>query len=153
PVAVAALAALVVGIGAVMLAGRRTLARPVLALLRRVPERGRWRAGVAEGIVVALAGASLAAAAGGRTSPLALLAPALLAVVAGIVAGRVLQLWANARLRGNPLRRRRVAVLLANAQIARRPLAQRVIVVVTVAVALLSFAATAWDVAAQARAE
>jgi hypothetical protein len=43
--------------------------------------------------------------------------------------------------------------LLASAQIARRPLAQRVMVVVTIAIALLSFAATAWDVAAQAREE
>ena len=58
------------------LTGRRTLARPVLALLRRVPERVGWRAGVAEGAVVALAGASLFAASSDRGSPLALLAPA-----------------------------------------------------------------------------
>jgi hypothetical protein len=153
PVFAAAAGALAAGLAAALLAGRRVLARPVLALLRRVPERGQWRAGLAEGAVVALAGASLAAAASDRSSPLALLAPAMLAVVAGIVAGRLLRLWAAGRLRVGGWKSGRLAGLLASAQIARRPLAQRVMVVVTIAIALLSFAATAWDVAAQARAE
>jgi putative ABC transport system permease protein len=48
-------------------------------------------------------------------------------------------------------RRGRLVALLSAAQLARRPGGQRLVVVVTVAVALLSFAATAWDVAAQAR--
>lgn len=150
PVLIAALLALVVALLAIRLAGRRTLARPVLDLLRRVPERARWRAGVAEGIVVALAGASLFAAANDQTAPLALLAPALLALVAGVLAGRLLGLWSRVRVR-RYARRGRVSALLAHAQLSRRPLAQRVIVVVTVAIGLLSFAATAWDVAAQAR--
>jgi hypothetical protein len=153
PVLLAAAGALVAGLAAALLAGRRVLARPVLALLRRVPERGRWQAGLAEGAVVALAGASLAAAAGDRSSPLALLAPAMLAVVAGIVAGRLLRLWAAGRMRVGAWKAGRLPGLLASAQIARRPLAQRVMVVVTIAIALLSFAATAWDVAAQARSE
>ncbi len=135
---------------AAMLAGRGTVRRPVLALLRRVPERTRWRAGAAEGVVVALAAASLVAAVGDRSAPLALLAPPLLAVVAGIATARLLGIWARLRLRG-ARRRGRLVTLLSSAQLARRPGGQRLVVVVTVAVALLSFAATAWDVAAQAR--
>jgi len=50
-------------------------------------------------------------------------------------------------------RRGRVPALLSAAQLSRRPATQRLVVVVTVAVALLAFAATAWDVAAQARGE
>jgi hypothetical protein len=137
---------------AALLAGRRTLRRPVLALLRRVPERGRWQAGLAEGLVVALAGASLFAAISDRSAPLALLAPALIAVVAGIVAARLLGIWARLRL-AVARRRGRVPALLSAAQLARRPASHRLVVVVTVAVALLSFAATAWDIAARARSD
>jgi hypothetical protein len=99
---------------------------------------------------VALAAASLVAALGDRTAPLALLAPALLAVVAGVATARLVRLWSALRLRW-ARRRGRIPALLSAAQLSRRPAGRRVIVVVTVAVALLSFAATAWDVAAQAR--
>ena len=150
PVLAAALLALLAAFVAIRLAGARTLARPVLALLRRVPERGRRRAGLVEGAIVALAAASLVAAVSDQTAPLALLAPALLAVVAGVIAARLLGLWSRMRVR-SLARHGRVPALLAHAQLSRRPLGQRLIVVVTVAVALLSFAATAWDVAAQAR--
>ncbi|HET8662551.1 MAG TPA: hypothetical protein VFM55_26715 [Micromonosporaceae bacterium] len=152
PVLAAAAGALAAAGGAALLAGRATLRQPVLQLLRRVPARSDWRAGVAEGAVVALAGASLFAAAADRAAPLALLAPALLAVLAGVVAARLLGLWSRLRL-ALARRRGRVPALLSAAQLARRPAVQRVVVVVTVAVALLSFAATAWDVAATARRE
>jgi len=150
PVLAAATVAVVAAFAGVRLASSRTLARPVLALLRRVPERARRRAGVAEAAVVALAAASLVAAVSDQTAPLALLAPALLAVVAGIVTARLLGLWSRLRVRRHA-RRGRVTGLLAHAQLSRRALGQRIMLVVTVAVALLSFAATAWDVAAQAR--
>jgi len=152
PVLGAAAGALAAAGGAALLAGRATLRQPVLQLLRRVPARSNWRAGVAEGAVVALAGASLFAAAADRAAPLALLAPALLAVLAGVVAARLLGLWSRLRL-AIARRRGQVPALLSAAQLARRPAAQRVVVVVTVALALLSFAATAWDVAATARRE
>lgn len=150
PVFAAAAGALGAVALAAVLAGRATLRRPVLALLRRVPARGGWRAGVTEGVVVALAGASLYAALSDRAAPLALLAPALLAVLAGIVAARVVGAWSTVRLR-LARRRGRLPALLSAAQLSRRPGGRRIVVVVTVAVALLSFAATAWDVAAQAR--
>ncbi|HET8684151.1 MAG TPA: FtsX-like permease family protein, partial [Micromonosporaceae bacterium] len=152
PVLAAAAGALAAAGGAALLAGRGTLRQPVLQLLRRVPARADWRAGVAEGAVVALAGASLFAALADQSAPLALLAPALLALLAGVVAARLLGLWSRLRL-AIARRRGRVPALLSAAQLARRPAAQRVVVVVTVAIALLSFAATAWDVAATARRE
>lgn len=151
PVIAAAALSVLVSFLAVRLASSRALARPVLALLRRVPERARWRAGVADGAVVALAGASLVAAVSDQTAPLALLAPALLALVAGILTARALGIWSRVRVR-RYARKGRVTGLLAHAQLSRRTLGQRVILVVTVSVALLSFAATAWDVASQARA-
>jgi putative ABC transport system permease protein len=150
PVLAAAGVSILAAFFAVRLASSRILARPVLNLLRRVPERGRWRAGVIDGAVVALAGASLAAAVSDQTAPLALLAPALLALVAGILTARMLGLWSRMRVR-RYARKGRVSGLLAHAQLARRAVGARVMLVVTVAVALLSFAATAWDVAAQAR--
>jgi putative ABC transport system permease protein len=150
PVFVAAAVALGAVVLAALLAGRATLRQPVLALLRRVPERRGWRAGAVEGVVVALAGASLFAAVSDRTSPLALLAPALLAVVAGVATARLVGLWSALRLR---LARRRGTIpgLLSAAQLSRRPGGRRIVVVVTVAVALVSFGAVAWDLAAQAR--
>lgn len=152
PVLAAAGVAAVAAIVAVRVATGRALGKPVLALLRRVPERGRRRAGIVEGAVVALAGASLAAAVRDQTEPLALLAPALLAVVAGIVTARLVGLWSRVRVRRHT-RKGRITGLLAHAQISRRGIGHRLILVVTVAVALLSFSATAWDVAAQARAQ
>jgi putative ABC transport system permease protein len=150
PVAVAAGVALAASYLAVRLGSAKTLARPVLSLLRRVPERTTWRAGAAEAGIVALAAASLVVAISDQGSPLALLAPALLAVVAGVVTARMLSLWSRVRVRRSA-RRGRVTGLLAHAQLSRRPLGHRVILVVTIAVAVLSFAATAWDVAAAAR--
>jgi putative ABC transport system permease protein len=150
PVAIAAGVAVAAGLLAVRLGSGRILGQPVLALLRRVPERSRWRAGLAEAGVLALAAASLVAALSDQTAPLAMLAPALLAVVAGILTARLLGLWSRLRVRRHA-RRGKVPALLAHAQLSRRPLGQRIMLVVTVAVAMLSFAATAWDVAAQAR--
>src|SRR5205814_776093 len=129
PLFAAAGVALLGAVAAAVLAGRRTVGREVLGLLRRVPERRRWQAGVAEGVVVALAAASLVAAAGDRTAPLALLAPPLLAVVAGIATARLLGLWARFRLR-TARRGGRLAPMLAAAQLSRRPSGQRVVVVV-----------------------
>jgi putative ABC transport system permease protein len=150
PIWVAAGVALLASLLASRFAGRRTLAKGVLDLLRRTPERARWTTGALEAGAIALAGASLFAALSDQTAPLALLAAPLVAVVAGIVAGRLLGLWSRIRVH-RYARRGRVPALLAHAQLSRRPLARRMVVVVTVAVALLSFATMAWDVAAQAR--
>lgn len=149
-VAYVALVALAGAALAAALAARRTMALPVMALLRRVPARGRWRATVVEGGVVALAAAALYQALSDPTSRLGLVAPPLLALVAGLVAARLLGLTAGRRLRWSRGRLRPPA-LLAAARLARRPLTQRIVVAVTVAVSLLSFAAAAWDVAGHNR--
>jgi hypothetical protein len=152
PVLAGAAAALAAAVLAAVLAARGTLRRGPLELLRRVPQRVRWRAGAVEAAVVALAAASLVVALGDPAAPLALLAPGLVAVVAGIAAARLATLLAGLRLRrARGGSRARLPGQLAAAQLARRPPGRRVIAVATVAVALLSFAAIAWDVAAQAR--
>jgi hypothetical protein len=146
----AAAAALVVAFAAAWVASRRTVRSGVLSLLRRVPHRTGWRAGMGEGVAAALAVAALVAAWNDRRSPLALLAPPLLAILAGIIVGRLLSATSSVRMslarnRGN------VATMLASAQLARRPGRHRVVTVITVALALLAFSAAAWDVAATAR--
>ncbi|HEY3504651.1 MAG TPA: FtsX-like permease family protein [Actinocatenispora sp.] len=150
PVAYVTLVALAGAALAAVLAARRTMASPVMALLRRIPARGRWRATVVEGAVVALAAAALYQVLSDPTSRLGLIAPPLLALVAGLVAARLLGFVAGRRLRWSR-GRLRPAALLGAAQLARRPLAQRIVVTVTVAVSLLSFAAAAWDVAGHNR--
>jgi len=150
PVFAAAFAGLLVATGAAWLATRRTFGSGVLALLRHVPQRAGRRAGVIEAVVVTLAVAGGVVALRDRQSPLALLAPAAIAVVAGIVAGRVLVIWSRMRL---AIARRSGSIpgILAAAQLARRPGAARLVVVLTAAVALVSFAAASWDVASKAR--
>jgi hypothetical protein len=150
PVFAAAGVGLIAAFAAAWLATRRTFAHGVLTLLRQVPQRARKRAGVIEAIAVTLALAALVALLQDRTSSLALLAPAALALVAGIVAGRMLTAWARVRL---AVARRAGSVpgILAAAQLARRPGTTRTVVVLTTAVALLSFAAASWDVALQER--
>lgn len=137
---------------AALLAARRTLTAPVMALIRRVPERSRWRATAVEGGAAALAAAALYQVSTDKSGTLALLAPPLLAFVLGLVAARLVGWWAAARLRVGhgalPL-----PVLLSLAQLARRPLAQRVVLAVTVAVSLLTFATVAWDAASHQRNE
>jgi hypothetical protein len=97
-VLVAAIAGLVLAVLTVRLASGAPARRPTLTLLRRVPARALRSAGLAEGIAVAGAAASLVAAAADPAGPLALLAPALLALVAGIVTARLLQLWSRIRV-------------------------------------------------------
>jgi putative ABC transport system permease protein len=152
PILIAALIAAVLAYLTVRMASARPLARPVLSLLRRVPERTRWKAGAADGAVIALAAASFAVAVNDPTAPVALLAPALIALVAGVLTARALGLWSRIRVRRHA-RKGRVTGVLAHAQLSRRTLGQRVMLIVTVSVALLGFAATAWDVAAKARAD
>ncbi len=146
-VAVLALAGAAVAAG---LAARRTLALPVLALLRRVPERGRWRATVVEGGVIALAAAALYEVFTNRTGTLSLLAAPLLALVGGLLAARLLSWWTAGRVEAAAARGQ-LARMLSAAQLARRPVVARIVLVLTVAVAVLTFGATGWDVAAYNR--
>lgn len=150
PVLAVTALALAGAVVAAVLAARRTVRAPAMSLLRRVPERGRWRATMVEGAVVALAAAALYQVLSDPGSWLGLLAPPLLALVLGLVAAWLLTLAVRRRLRA-ARGRLRPARLLGYAQLARRPIARRVVLAVTVAVSLLGFAATAWDVAGHNR--
>ncbi|GAA3511166.1 hypothetical protein [Actinocatenispora rupis] len=153
PVLVAAVAAFAGALVAAALAVRRTVTGPVIDLLRRVPVRAhRLRAGVTEGVLVAAALAAcyeLLTGAGGR---LGLLAGGLVAVVAGVVAGRLLPLALRRAVR-TAGRRGRVPALLAAARLSRRGQVPRTVALVTVAVALLCYGVVTWDVAGRNEAQ
>ncbi|HEY3504650.1 MAG TPA: hypothetical protein VGN37_17945 [Actinocatenispora sp.] len=147
PVLAAAVAAFAGALVAAALAVRRSVASPVVELLRRVPARAhRLRAGIAEGVLAAVALAAcyeLLTGAGGR---LGLLAGGLVAVVAGLTAGRLLPLALRRGVR-TAGRRGRVPALLAAARLSRRGQVPRTVALVTVAVALLCYGVVTWDVA------
>ncbi len=132
-------------------ASRRIFSTRIIQLLRKVPQRTTWKAGALEGAIVALTLAALAAAVQDRSSGLGLVVAPLVAVVGGLIGGRILSFLSKSRL---PRARRAADVsgLLASAQLSRRPGRQRIIVVIAIATSLMGFAATAWDVASQARA-
>ncbi len=150
PIVLAALAAMAAGVIAAWLATRATLRRGVLALMRRVPPRTGWRAGVGLGVAIAFVGASLVAAFLNRSSPIAWLAAPSIALIAGLIAARFLAFVSARRLRFS-LRRGNVVGLLSGAWLARQAGRNRVVAVLTVAVALLVFGAVGWDVGARAR--
>ena len=81
------LAAAVVLATLTLLAVRRVTREPVETLLRRVPSRrAGWGLGVTETLVLAAAGTAVVAfVTGGLTGPIALAAPALLALVVGML--------------------------------------------------------------------
>jgi putative ABC transport system permease protein len=158
PPVLAAAAACGGALVASVLAVRRTVVTPINDLLRRVPVRlGRWRAGMADGMLVIAAAAAGYQLLTGGAGPLGLLAGGLVALVAGVLAGRLVPLVLRLRLR-NWLRRqrggssgRRVVRLLAAARLARGSAVARTVALVTVAVALLVYGAVAWNVAARNR--
>ena len=151
-------AALVAVAGAVfagLLAQRREVASPVVDLLRRVPARSvSWRSVAVEATVVVLAVVAAFQLRGfdDELVGLSLLVPGLVALAVALVAARLLMPLAG-RLGARALRRGRIGPALGILQLARRPGSQRLFVLVTVAVALLCFAAAAVDVAGRARAE
>ncbi len=149
--------AVAAGLGALLcalLAQRRGLATPVSSLLRRVVRPApAWQALAVEVTVIILAvvAAVQLRTSGGALTGVALLVPGLVILAIALVAGRAVVPLA-ARYGRGALLRGRTGTGLAALQLARRPGAQRLLVLLTVAVALLTFAATATDVAAHARA-
>lgn len=124
----------------------------IAALLRSVPSRAPgWRLGAADAVVIAGAGtATLLFVTGDLTGPLALAAPALLALVAGLVLSHLIVPVATRA--GRCLTARgRYAAALAMLAVARRPATRRVVTVVTVASALLVFSSYAVSVGARNR--
>ncbi len=155
PVALTVLVAVAGGLVTAALSSRQVLRRPVTELLRRVPPRRRRRAGLAEVVVGVLAVAGviqLAGDRGGPPSPLALLAPGLVAIAGGLLAGRLLVAIARRRSTA-ALRRGRAGAAAGWAGIARRPGSARIASVLAVATCLLLVGVQAWAVAQRNRFE
>jgi hypothetical protein len=156
PVLAAAIGVCLVELGLAVLLARRAAARPIGELLRSVPPRtGRPIAAAEAGLAVAALAGVLVALTGGKRSAVALLAPSLLAILAGLLLSRLLVAVAR-RTGQRALWRGRLALAMSALQAARRPGFRRVVTLVCVAVALLVSSVDQWRVAAinrQARAE
>lgn len=147
-------AALLAGLGAVLggviaagLAGRRALTRSVVEQLRRAPgdRAGGGRAVAVDTVVIVLAIAGLlelrlsGGVSNGKVDNLALLAPGLLALAAALLGVRLLPLvgrLAVSRTRSG----RDVGTFLALRQVIRRPSGLRVVVLLGTALGLATFA-------------
>ena len=124
----------------------------ISSLLRSVPTRvPGWAPRVADTVVVAgSATAVLAFVTGGLRGPLALAAPALMALLVGLVLAHLLvptATWLGRQL----MLRGSYAAALAMLAMARRPATRRVVTVVTVASALLVFSSYAVSVGSRNR--
>lgn len=147
PMWAALAASLLAGLLAIIVAGVPTLRQPLSSLLRRVPPRASaLQVGLAEGVVVAGAGAGLVTSVSNGAGPLALLAPGLLAVAGGLLLSQAM-IPAGGSAGRAALRAGRLPWALAGLQIGRRPALRRLIAIITVACALLVFAVDAWAVA------
>ncbi|WP_433616322.1 hypothetical protein ACQP2P_14335 [Dactylosporangium sp. CA-139114] len=138
-------------IAVAVVAQRRHLAGPVADLLRRVRVRTSlgWRSAV---VVAVLAAAALVQlfTTEGRLDGVGLLAPALCIAALAVACARLLAPAARA-LGRSALRRGRLGLALAALQAGRRPAAQRMLLLLITAVAVLGYAVSATDVAAQDR--
>ena len=154
----AALAALIGAILAAVAADAGGMRATVTDLLRHVPSRRRgWRAEVVDLLIVLVAAAGLyqsyaTAREPDTTDGLALLAPALVAVLVALVAARALTPLAG-RVARRSLRAGRVPIVLGATQLARRPGTHRVFALLVVAVALLATAVGGWAASSDGRAE
>ncbi|HEU4676218.1 MAG TPA: FtsX-like permease family protein [Motilibacteraceae bacterium] len=163
PVLAALVVALLGGLVASALAARRILSAPVLEQLRRTGGRrgGVVRSAAVDAVAVALAAAALwnlrrgdpataDGSSGTGSDALALLAPGLVALACGLLAVRLLPLVLRAQV-GRTRATSRVAAFLAARNAVRRPGGLRLVVLLTVAVALVVFAVDGWTVAGHNR--
>lgn len=144
------------GVVTAALSSRQVFRRPVAELLRRVPpRRGGRKAGLVEGVVLVLAVAGvvqLVSDRGSRPSPVALLAPGMVAVTGGLIAARLLVRVARRRTTRS-LDRGRASGAVGWAGVARRPGTARIASVLAVATCLLLVGVQAWTVAERNRYE
>jgi hypothetical protein len=150
-VAAAGLAALA-GLAAATVVAVPTVREPLVSLLRSVPPRSSaLRAGVGDGLVIALCAAGLVTLLSGDPGdPSALVAPGLLALAGGLLLSQMVVPVAGS-LGRRQLRRGRLRSGLASVAVSRRPALRRLVAIVAVAVALLVFAAAADAVARDQR--
>ena len=150
---VVAVVAVVIVLALVTVASVQQMARePLSALLRRVPaRRTTWAVGALDAMLVAgCATAVVAFATGGLRGPLALAAPALLALLVGLLLAHLLVPVTTAAGR-RLLTRGRVTAGVSALHLARRPATRRVVTIVTVATGLLVFSADALAVGSRNR--
>lgn len=140
-------AAIIGGLATGLLACRPVLARPVVALLRRIPARARGRAGLVEGALVMLAAVSVwQSLVNSEAGVIGLIAMTAVAVVAGVGLSRLLSWWAARRLPAMA-RNGNVAGMLALAQVSRRGQTRLTVILVTVAATVVTFGVCAWGIA------
>ncbi|HOB79432.1 MAG TPA: hypothetical protein PKK62_04595 [Ornithinibacter sp.] len=152
PVAVAAVVAVLGSLLAVYVVSRPVLREPIGALLRRVPPQASRGLGMLDVVVIVVAALGVAAVLTGDVDgPTALLVPMLLALAVGLLGAAALRRLAS-RVAERALARGRLSAGLAALSLARRPALRNVLVVVTAAVALATFAANAVVVGAHNRA-
>lgn len=149
----AGLAAFGSGLVAVGAGSRKLLTRRLVDEIRATEDpasplaRAAW-----EGAAIALAGAGLLELAtagvlnGSRPNPIALLAPGLIAVGVAVPGIRLLPLAGSFLVRRTRYSKR-VGTGMAVRQVIRRPAVLRQVLILTVAVALASFAVIGWSVA------
>ena len=145
----AAAAATLGGLAAVLLAGRSTLRRPVVAQWEHASRDAGSRNWLADAVLVtaATAGVVELVVSGQVTSvhsgPLGLLVPGLVGLAVAVVASRVLPIAARALFR---LTRRRggLGAFLAVRQVARRRTGARTTIILGTAFALATFALGSW---------
>jgi hypothetical protein len=149
----ATIAAMIV---AVLSAHVRPLAAPVADLLRRVPARVRgWRAATAQAVVASLAAVSVAQLhlQPGPLTGIMLIAPALIVVALGLLAGSAVLPPAGALGRRAVASPRRLGSGLGAISLARRPGTHLLLAVQVIALGLAGFAAADATAAAHARAD
>lgn len=138
---------------AALIALRRELSAPIVQLLREVPPRRRRVAVAAvEVLAVALAVAVLADlwAFGGELVGVMVAAPVIVMIAVAVVAARAARPMISLTGRWC-LRRGRLGPAMAGLYLARRPGVVHLMVVLTLVLGTLGFAATSTDVAAQGR--
>jgi putative ABC transport system permease protein len=146
-----AAAAAVGGLCAAVLAGRRTLRRPVLEEWRRSGRRVTDRGWVADAVLATAAVAGLLELAvtgqigSARHGALVLLVPGLVGLAIAVIASRLLPLACRAAFTRTG-RRGGIGSFLAVRHVARRPGGVRTTIVLATAFALAAFAVTAWSV-------
>lgn len=148
----ALLVCLLGGAAAAALAARGILTAPVLEQLRRTGGRRAKlvRSSAIDAGAVALAAAGIYELKRGGSDALALVAPGLIALAAGLLAVRALPWLARievSRTRRSP----QVASFLSSRNIARRPSGLRIVVLLSLAVGLAVFAVDGWVVSASNR--
>ncbi|HET6165572.1 MAG TPA: FtsX-like permease family protein, partial [Marmoricola sp.] len=153
PVLLGLLLAVAVLSATVVLVTVRVSREPIVDLMRRIPaRRPGWGLGTADAVVATVSASILVSFLTGRlTGPIALVAPALLALGAGLVLARLLVPAATSTGRGL-LARGTLGTGVGLLQLARRPGVRATTALLTVAAAILVFAGDAVAVGNRVRA-